>query len=256
VPHDLAPAARELWRLAGEQVAAATGAREDARRVVSVLAARRERSQEFFASAAGRWDRTRDELFGTKIHSLALLGLLDDDWVVGDLGCGTGAVTAALAPFVGRVVAVDGSQEMLAAARERLGALDNVELRQGELEKLPLDDGSLDAATLILVLHHLPDPGRVAAEVARTLRPGGRLVIVDMLPHDRQEYQQQMGHVWLGFSEEQIGRFLARAGLSRGSFRVLPPDPAAHAPSLFAATAKRVAVQETAPRPTHTQEVQ
>lgn len=255
VPHDLAPAARELWRLAGEQVAAATGAREDARRVGSVLAARRERSQEFFASAAGRWDRTRDELFGTKIHSLALLGLLEDDWVVGDLGCGTGAVTAALAPFVGRVVAVDGSQEMLAAARERLGALENIELRQGELEKLPLDDGSLDAATLILVLHHLPDPGRVLAEVARTLRPGGRLVIVDMLPHDREEYQQQMGHVWLGFSEEQIGRFLAMAGLNRGSFRLLPPDPAAHAPSLFAATARRLAVQETTPRPTHTQEV-
>jgi ArsR family transcriptional regulator len=144
---------------------------------------------------------------------------------------------------------------MLAAARERLGALDNVELRQGDLERLPLDDGSLDAATLILVLHHLPDPGRVLAEVSRTLRPGGRLVIVDMLPHDRQEYQQQMGHVWLGFSEEQIGRYLAKAGLSRGSFRLLPPDPAAHAPSLFAATAKQATAQETAQGPTHTRKV-
>jgi ArsR family transcriptional regulator len=240
VPNDLAPAARDLWRLAGEQVSAAAGAQEDERRLESVLAERKRRSREYFASAAGRWDRTRDELFGTKVHSLSLLGLLDGDWTVGDLGCGTGAVAEALAPFVDRVVAVDNSREMLAAARDRVGAFDNIELRCGELEDLPLDDHSLDAETLILVLHHLPDPSRVLAEVARTLRPGGRLLIVDMLPHDRQDYQQQMGHVWLGFSQDQVRRFLAGAGLEPATFRVLPADPSAHAPSLFSATAKRV----------------
>jgi ArsR family transcriptional regulator len=240
VPDDLAPAARDLWRLAGEQVSVAAGAQEDGRRLESVLAERRSRSREYFASAAGRWDRTRDELFGTRAPSLSLLGLLDADWTVGDLGCGTGAVAEALAPFVRRVIAVDDSREMLAAARDRVGAFDNVELRCGELEDLPLDDHSLDAATLILVLHHLPDPSRVLAEVARTLRPGGRLLIVDMLPHDRQEYQQQMGHVWLGFSQHQVRRFVASAGLEPVTFRVLPADPAAHAPSLFSATARRV----------------
>jgi ArsR family transcriptional regulator len=247
VPDDLAPDARGLWGLAREHVSSAGAAREDARRLESVLVERRARSREFFASAAGRWDRMRDELFGSRIYSLSLLGLLDADWTVGDLGCGTGAVTEALAPFVGRVLAVDGSPEMLGAARERLGAFENVELRRGELETLPLDDRSLDAATLILVLHHLPDPGRVLTEVARTLRPGGRLLIVDMLPHDRQEYQQQMGHVWLGFSEEQIGRLLGAAQLSPGGFRALPADPSAHAPSLFAAVARRAAVGVPSP---------
>jgi len=238
VPGDLAPAARDLWRLAGEQVATAAGAQEDSRRLAAVLAERKRRSREYFASVAGCWDRTRDELFGTRIHSFSLLGLLDHDWTVGDLGCGTGAVSEALAPFVGRVIAVDGSREMLGAARDRLGMFDNVELRRGDLEDLPLEDDSLDAATLILVLHHLPDPGRALAEVARTLRPGGRLLIVDMLPHDRHEYQQQMGHIWLGFGEEKIDRLLTQAALDRGGFRALPSDPAAHAPTLFAATAK------------------
>jgi len=240
VPADLAPSARDLWSLACEQVSAVAGAREDTRRLESVLAERRSRSREFFASTAGRWDRLRDELFGSRIYSLSLLGLLDGGWTVGDLGCGTGAVSEALAPFVGRVLAVDGSREMLDAARERLDGFDNVELRSGELEELPIDNGSLDAATLILVAHHLPDPARVLAEVTRTLRPGGRLLLVDMLPHDRQEYQQQMGHVWLGFSEDQIGRFLAQAGLRSKGFRALPTDPASHAPSLFVAIAESV----------------
>jgi len=237
VPDDLAPDARDLWRLAREQVVAVPGAREDARRIGSVLAERRSRSRGFFASAAARWDHLRDELFGSRIYSLSLLGLLDEEWTVGDLGCGTGAVSEALAPSVARVVAVDGSREMLDAARERLAGVDNVDLRAGELEQLPVEDASLDAATLILVLHHLPDPARVLSEVRRTLRPGGRLLLVDMLPHDRQEYQQQMGHVWLGFSREQIERLLAQAGLRSTRFRALPTDPASRAPSLFVSSA-------------------
>ena len=154
-----------------------------------------------------------------------MLGLLEDSWCVGDLGCGTGAVSEVLAPFVRRVIAVDGSSEMLDAAGERLAGLDNVDLRSGDLEHLPIDDGSLDAATLILVLHHLPDPARVLAEVARTLRPGGRLLVVDMLSHDRQEYRSQMGHVWMGFAEEQLRRMLDAAGLTPTSFPLATGGP-------------------------------
>jgi ArsR family transcriptional regulator len=239
VPEDLEAEARDLWHVAADRVSSAPCAREDALRLDGVLADRKRRSREYFASAAGRWDRTRDELFGTRVHSLSLLGLLDDGWTVGDLGCGTGAVAEALAPCVGRVIAVDGSSEMLAAARERLSAHGNIELRRGELERLPIEDACLDAVTLIVVLHHLPDPARVLSEVRRTLRPGGRLLLVDMLPHDRHEFRRELGHVWLGFSEQQVDRLLDGAGLRRGGFRVLPPDPSAHAPSLFAATARR-----------------
>jgi ArsR family transcriptional regulator len=136
---------------------------------------------------------------------------------------------------VREVIAVDSSTDMLDAARHRVGGARNVDLRQGELESLPIKDGELDAAMLSLVLHYSPSPVRALSEVARALRPGGRVLVVDMLPHDRQEYQQQMGHVWLGFSEKQIGRYLGGAGFTDVRVRMLPPDPDAKGPALFAA---------------------
>jgi ArsR family transcriptional regulator len=202
-----------------------------------VLSERRARSREFFAGAAGRWDRLRDELFGRRTSLLGLLGLIDPDHVIADLGCGTGAVTEALAPIIDRMVAVDGSEAMLDAARERLAQHAHVDLRRGELEALPIEPETIDLATLILVLHHLPDPGKVVTEVARILRPSGRILIVDMLPHDREEYRHEMGHVWLGFSEERIRAYLDRAGFGAIRFRALPPEPGAQGPMLFAASA-------------------
>jgi ArsR family transcriptional regulator len=229
-------AARRLWGVLREQVAASPAADQDARRAVTVIARRQTASQQFFESAAGRWDKLRAELFGGVSHLQALAGLLDDRWIVGDLGCGTGQAAAALAPFVARVVAVDRSNEMLNAARRRLRDLPNVDVRRGELEALPIDDGSLDAATLILVLHHAPDPAAALADAARVLRPGGRLLVADMLAHDREEYRQQMGHVWLGFSEDQMRRLLAAAGFENVRTVPLPADADAKGPALFVTT--------------------
>jgi ubiquinone/menaquinone biosynthesis C-methylase UbiE len=169
-----------------------------------------------------------------------VLGLIDQSLVVGDLGCGTGQLTETIAPYVKRVVAVDSSTEMLDAARQRVGNARNVDLRQGDLENLPLSNGELDAAMLSLVLHYSPSPARALGEVGRVLRKGGRVLIVEMLPHDRQEYQQQMGHVWLGFSEKQISRFLTGAGFGDVRIRMLPVDPDARGPALFAAVAQKL----------------
>jgi ArsR family transcriptional regulator len=236
---DLDPAARRLWLLVREQVGATSAAAQDQRRLQSILAERRSKSQEFFASSAGQWDRLRDELFGDRFHLAALAAFADPAWTVGDLGCGTGQVSAALAPFVSRVVAVDTSAAMLQAAQERLKDMPAVELRRGELEALPVEDGELDAATLMLVLHHVPEPPRALAEVARALKPGGRLVLVDMFPHDRESYRQQMGHVWLGFGEDQMRGLLADAGFQHPKIVPLAPDPRAKGPALFVATAAR-----------------
>jgi len=236
---DLDEAAAGLWPLIRAEVAATPAARQDGRRLTGVLARRRATSQAFFASAAPRWDALRTELFGETFGAFALLGLIDPALTVGDLGCGTGGLSEVLAPLVRRVVAVDGSADMLEAARARLAAHANVEVREGELEALPIADGELDAAVLSLVLHHVPDPGQALAGVARAVRPGGRVLVVDMLPHDRVEYQQQMGHVWLGFSETQVGRLLRAAGFDDVRVRALPPDTAARGPVLFAAAATR-----------------
>ena len=242
---DLDAAASRLWPLIREQVAATPAAGHDERRLARVLARRRAKSQEFFATAAGGWDRLRGDLFGDSFYFWALLGLIDPALVVGDLGCGTGRLTEMIAPHVGRVIAVDGSADMLDAARQRLHEAPNVDLRQGDLESLPLEAGELDAAILSLVLHYSPDPTRALAEVARVLRPGGRLLIVDTFPHDREEYQQQMGHVWLGFSERQIVRAATGAGFDQARIRALPVDPDAKGPALFAAVARKVGSRTT-----------
>jgi ArsR family transcriptional regulator len=235
---DLAPSERKLWGLVREQIAETPAAGQDDRRLRSVLAGRRSKTQEFFASAAGQWDKLRTELFGGAYHLQGLLGLLDERWVVGDLGCGTGSVAEAVAPFVKKVVAVDESAAMLQAARRRLRETPNVDVRRGAIEALPFDDGELDAALLFLVLHHLPEPGAALAEVARAVTPGGRLVVVDMQPHDRQEYRRQMGHVWLGFAEAQVRRYLHDAGFDAVRVTALPPG-AAKGPALFAASARK-----------------
>ena len=230
---------RRLWQVVKDQLAAGRQAAQDAERLRSVLARRRTASREFFSTAAGQWDALRTELFGSRAGLAALPALLDEHWIVGDLGCGTGELAASLAPFVARVIGVDASKPMLAAARRRLEDAENVELRAGELEALPIADGELDAAVLFLVLHHVVEPGPALAEVARVLKPGGRVLVVDMLPHEHEEYRQRMGHVWQGFSAEAIGGWMDEAGLTGFRHHALPPDPDAKGPILFAATGRR-----------------
>jgi ArsR family transcriptional regulator len=230
---------RRLWSLVREQVGAAAAAVQDQHRLQATLSARRSKSVEFFSSSAGQWDRVRDEMFGDRFHLGAFAAFANPAAVVGDLGCGTGQVSVALAPFVTRIIGVDSSAAMLQAARKRLQEYRNVELRRGELEALPIDDNMLDAATVMLVLHHVPEPARALTEVARTLKPGGRLILVDMLPHDRENYRQQMGHVWLGFAEEHTGRMLSESGFEHTRVVPLPADPKAKGPALFVATGEK-----------------
>jgi ArsR family transcriptional regulator len=233
--------ARRLWLTVREEVGGGPAAAQDRQRLEGVLAQRRTKSQEFFSATAGEWSGLRQELFGYRFDLHSLLALVDDDWVVGDLGCGTGQITQSLAPFVRRIIAVDESDAMLAAAEQRMADRDNVDLRQGRLEALPIEDGALDAAIFVLVLHHLADPSRALTEAARTLGKGGRLLVVDMLPHEREEYRQQMGHVWLGFNEEQLSSWLRAAGFERVRVQALPADPEAKGPTLFAASARKTA---------------
>lgn len=235
----LDPGAKRLWHLVREQVGGTPSARHDLSRAERVLLERRTASQAFFSSRANQWDKVRTELYGSRADLAPLVALLDPAWTVADLGCGTGQTTAALAPYVARVIAVDDSSAMLAAARRRLTDHDTVELRNGRLEDLPIDDSSVDAAILSLVLHFVVDPGAAIAEAARVLRADAPLLIVDMLPHERDEYRSTMGHLWLGFAESQITTWLEDAGFTKPRFVPVPPDPQAKGPGLFTARAVR-----------------
>jgi ArsR family transcriptional regulator len=229
---------RQVWQVVREEVASMPVTADDRTRIEAVLESRRRRSQEFFSGAAEEWDRLRRELIGGSADVLALLGLLDESMTVGDLGCGTGQVSESLAPFVHRVIGIDGSEAMLAAASRRLDRLTNVELRSGELERLPVESRALDAAVIFLALPYVADPSVVINEAARVLRGGGRILIVDLASHDREEYRQRLGHQALGFSGEQLQNWLESAGFERFRYVLLPPELEARGPQVFVASGR------------------
>jgi ubiquinone/menaquinone biosynthesis C-methylase UbiE len=239
VPNRLDAATRDLWAVVQSQFMTTHVAAQDSHRAEGVLAKRRDKAQVFFLNSADAWDQLRSEMIGARTDLLALLGLLDETWVVGDLGCGGGHIADALAPNVGRVIAIDESGPMLAVAREKLASHANVELRSGTIEALPIDDATLDVAVMFLVAHFVTDPARVMREVRRVLKPGGRLLIVDLMSHDRVDYVVQLGHVWQGFDADQMNDWLSNAGFTSARYRPLPADPDARGPSLFVVTARK-----------------
>lgn len=232
---DLDPGARRLWLVVREQVVGSPAAQRDAERLRGVLAQRRAESDAFFASSAGQWDRLRAELFGARTELLPLVGLLEPEWAVADLGCGTGHLTQLIAPFVRQVVAVDASAAMLRSAKARVADLTNVDIRKGDLESLPIDDGAVDLACLMLVLPYVTEPTAVIREAARALAPGGRLLVSDLMPHERAEYRQTMGHQRLGITEEEMLGWMRDAGLAGSRYLPLPLATEAKGPRMFTA---------------------
>ncbi|MCC5785125.1 MAG: metalloregulator ArsR/SmtB family transcription factor [Phycisphaerales bacterium] len=254
VHDDLPVEARQLWVTVRSQLGQTPELAEDDRRLAGVLAERRDDSLSFFGRLAGEWDELRSNLFGTAFTADALLSLLPPEWTVADLGCGTGNGSERIAPYVEKVIAVDQSEPMLAAAQKRCEGLGNVECRPGRLEALPIEDASVDAAIILLVLHHLDDPVKVLAETRRVLRTdrgGGVALVVDMTEHDRTEFRETLGHRHLGFGEEAMTGFMERAGLTRTRYRELPSDPEGKGPGLFVATARAPVAMKPTESTTH-----
>jgi ArsR family transcriptional regulator len=232
---ELDPPARRLWLVAREQTDRWATVRQDQLRLQRLLQQRGD-SQSFFAGAAGKWDSLRGQLYGRHFSVAACLGLLPGNHVVADLGCGTGQIAADLAPFVHRVVGIDNSAAMLKAARRRIANLSNVELRRGELTSIPIDDASCDSALIVLALTYIADPPAAIREASRILKAGGRAVIIDLLPHDRDDFRRQMNQHWPGFDQELIRRWLVEASFEAIVSRPLQPEPNVKGPALFLAS--------------------
>jgi DNA-binding transcriptional ArsR family regulator/precorrin-6B methylase 2 len=229
---DLVEPSRRLWDTVAEQAVADP---EDLRRLHAIIALRGTDAADFFGRVADSWDQVRRDLYGDGFAAHALLSLLPPDQVIADLGCGTGVLLEALAPLITRVIGVDRESAMIEAAGRRTAQHDNVRLVEGDLRNLPIPSASVDGAVMALVLHLVAEPSVVLAEAARIVKPGSRVVVLDMLPHDRSAYRQSMGHVHLGFSENDLASATTAAGLTLRSYRCLPPDPDAQGPGLFIA---------------------
>jgi ArsR family transcriptional regulator len=231
--------AKKLWLLARDQTQAWSTIHQDELRLERVLRDRQSETQNFFAGAAAEWDRLRAEMYGYRFTQSALLALLPHNLVVADLGCGTGQLTGELAQHVQKVIAVDNSAPMLKAARKRLEGRSNVELHRAQLESLPIEAQSVDAAFLILVLTYVEDPATVLKEISRILKPGGKLILVDLLPHDREDFRRQMNQRHPGFSPAQLSSLFAGAGFAekQSSITPLAPEPQSKGPALFLANA-------------------
>jgi ArsR family transcriptional regulator len=135
---------------------------------------------------------------------------------VADIGCGEGYLTLETARWARTVVGIDRSEEVLERA-EALAArrhVENVEWKKGDLSRLPLRDASVDVAMLSQALHHARDPERAIAETARVLRPGGRLLVLDLREHDQTWVRNRFGDRHLGFSSAELDTLLRGAGLS------------------------------------------
>jgi ArsR family transcriptional regulator len=238
--------AEGLWQAVRGELETSPDTAGDEARALRAIELRRTELEQVFVRLTTAWDAERLRLFGPGVELKAFPALLDPGWVVADLGCGTGIVAEALAPYVARVIGVDASPYQLKEAARRLRDAANVELRQARLEALPLESGSVDAAVLALVLHYVPEPRQALREAARILKRGGRLLVVDVTAHTREEYRLRLGHVWQGFTRAQLQEWLEGCGLGEVRFHDLPTEREAAGPPLFTAAARKNGKQRRA----------
>jgi len=163
--------------------------------------------------------------------------------VIADLGAGEGTVSLMLARAAERVIAVDNSEKMVeygADVAHRHG-VQNIEYRLGDLEELPLEDASVDVALFHQSLHHAIHPERAVAEAYRALRPGGRVVVLDLLNHGCEEAREMYADVWLGFSQPELLTLLRGAGFVSEDISVVHREEAApHFETVLATAVKPV----------------
>ncbi|MGE4489621.1 MAG: ArsR/SmtB family transcription factor [Kiritimatiellales bacterium] len=216
-------------QLMSDKLAELQGASRDRAAVDRVLELRRRESAKFFDEIAGRYGSLTQPGGGWQALAAALAAGFSGK-TVADIGCGEGDLTLLLARFVKRVVAVDLSAQMLRVVQERsaeAGLSRRVTVEKGDLEKLPLADGGMDAVFISQVLHHAARPAKALEETARILKPGGRLILLDLAQHDQEWTREEWADQWLGFDEREMRGWLKEVGLKIDVFQTLEgPEPA------------------------------
>ena len=201
-------------------------AAHDRRRCELVLGRRQDKVRAYFDELAGKFGRQYVPGRSWKGLAETLLKLMPP-MVIADLGAGEGTFSQLLAQRAKRVIAVDNSEKMVrvrrapgARARPRQPGVP-----KGDLEALPIDDGSVDLAFLSQSLHHARHPDRAVAEAHRILRPGGRILVLDLVRHHFEEARELYADLWLGFTDVELRRFLCRAGFRDVETSVVHREP-------------------------------
>jgi len=186
-------------------------------------------AESYFRDNASVWDKIRALHVPEAEVEKNLLAIAGPNRINNflDIGTGTGRMLALFAPQFERGIGIDTSSEMLAIARTQLESesFRHVQIRKGDMYNMPVDDDTIDVASLHLVLHYSDDPAAVVAEAARTLRPEGRLLIVDFAPHQEEYLRDEHQHRRMGFTDKEIEQAFIQAGLQMGKTCALAGDP-------------------------------
>jgi DNA-binding transcriptional ArsR family regulator/precorrin-6B methylase 2 len=231
---------------------------EDRRGLQRALARRAERSRRHFDERPDSWAVFQERSCDAALRPIALARLVDRKRLLVDVGTGAGFLLSQLSSCAERVIGVDHSRQMLRKARERAAreGLANVEFREGDLENLPIEDESADGAFAVLVLHHAPRPSTAVRELTRACRPGGRVVVVDFLPHSEEWLREEHADLRLGFEPDEVRAWFHGAGLEdflleTWPFSRLDPedsDSAAAGLQVFVASGTKPETNEESPR--------
>ena len=213
---------QELMAVLRQAVAEVPEAAQDAQALELALARRRDKMRAHFDELAGKFGR--QYVPGRSWQGLAeTLLLLMPPLVIADLGAGEGTVSELLARRAKRVVAIDNSEKMVeyGAALAREHGVTNLEYRLGDLESLPIRAGEVEVAFFSQSLHHAQHPKAALAEAHRILKPGGRVLILDLLKHHFEEARAMYAHLWLGFSKAELQSLLQGARFRNISISVV-----------------------------------
>ena len=203
---------------------------------------RQDKVREYFDKLAGKFGRSYCPGRSWKGFAHMLLALVGPV-TVADLGAGEGTLSQFLARRAKAVIAVDNSEKMVefGAQLAREHGLNNLEYRLGDLEDPPLADASVDLVLLSQALHHASNPARAIVAAHRILKPGGRILLLDLLAHQFENARDLYADLWLGFSEVQIDTFLSNAGFQEIDITIVDREPKPpHFQTLFATGVKRI----------------
>ena len=196
---------------------------DDLENAARLIAERRRNTQTFFNAIAAEWNDLQQEVMGDFDLHRAILDCVETCRFAVDLGCGTGELLTGLSQKASFAVGVDNSRNMLDQAKKLFAKnTNNVELRLGELEHLPLENNEADLAVLSMVLHHLPKPERVILETARILEKNGTFIIADFEKHTNEEMRKKFGDRRLGFSTAEIRTLLENSGFMEQEIKTFP----------------------------------